>query len=266
MTARFDGRVAVVTGAAAGIGRSIAERFAREGARIVVADVDGAGATEVARGIGDAAMSLRVDVSVEDEVAAMVALAVERFGTLDIAVNCAAARASGAITRLAAADWRRVIDVGLTGAFLSIKHEAARMIEQGRGGAIVNIVSINARQPSEGGAAYSSMKAGLEMLVRCGAMELGAHGIRVTGIGPGLVHTPATSAVFERQPDLLEAFRRSTPLGRFAEPDEIAGVAAFLASDEASWISGDTLYVDGGALTREYPRRFELGILPGNGS
>jgi len=263
---RLDGKVAVVTGGASGIGAATCRRFVAEGARVVVADVDEAGANEVARAIGDGTAALRVDVSVEDEVEAMVALAVRRFGAVDIAVNCAAARASGADTRLAADDWRRVIDVGLTGTFLSIKHEAARMIEQGRGGAIVNIVSINARQPSEGGAAYSSMKAGLEMLVRCAAMELGAHGIRVTGIGPGLVRTPATSAVFERQPELLEAFRRNTPLGRFAEPDEIAAVAAFLASDEASWISGDTLYVDGGALTREYPRRFELGILPRNGS
>jgi NAD(P)-dependent dehydrogenase (short-subunit alcohol dehydrogenase family) len=259
-------RTAVVTGGAAGIGRAVAQRFVAEGARVVIADSDEKAATDLASSLGDSAAAIAVDVSDEADVAKMVALAVTRFGRLDVAVNCAAARASGAITRLTAADWRRVIDVGLTGSFLSIKHEATRMIEQGTGGAIVNIVSINSRQPSEGGAAYCSMKAGLEMLVRCAAMELGAHGIRVTGIGPGLVRTPATSAVFEGSPEFLAAFARNTPLGRFAEPEEIAGVAAFLASDEASWISGDTLFVDGGALTREYPRRFELGVLPGNGS
>lgn len=261
---RLDGKVTVITGAASGIGRATAERFAQEGARLVLADIDAERLDELRGELGTAVgAATRTDVTIEVDVEDVMAQTVRQFGRLDVAVNCAAG-AAAPLTGLAADSWRRVIDVTLTGTFLSIKHEARRMVAQGTGGAIVNIVSISSRVPSEGAAAYCSAKAGLEMLVRCAAMELGQHGIRVTGIGPGLVHTPATAPAIEGSPELLTAFLHAIPLGRYGQASEIASAALFLASDEAAWISGDTLFVDGAELTREYPRRFELGLLPDN--
>jgi NAD(P)-dependent dehydrogenase (short-subunit alcohol dehydrogenase family) len=129
------------------------------------------------------------------------------------------------------------------------------MVSGGRGGVIVNIASINARQPGEGLSAYCAAKAGVEMLTRCAAMELGRERVRVVGIGPGLVDTPLTTFQQER-PHVREAFLANIPLGRVGAPRDIANAAVFLASDEASWISGDTLFVDGAELTKKYP---ELG-------
>lgn len=150
-----------------------------------------------------------------------------------------------------------VNDICLKGVFLSVKHEARAMQAGGRGGAIVNIASINARQPAEGMAAYCAAKAGVEMFTRVAAMELGPSGIRVCGIGPGLVDTPLTA--FQRDlPELRDAYLRNIPAGRVGTPGDIAGAAAFLVSDDASWISGDTLFVDGAELTREYPRMISI--------
>jgi NAD(P)-dependent dehydrogenase (short-subunit alcohol dehydrogenase family) len=254
---RLTGRVAVVTGGASGIGRAIAERYVTEGAVVVLGDLNGPLLEEAAAELGEACATSVGDVTVEADVEALVATAVERFGRLDIGVNCAGLGALAPITDLAVEQWDLVLDVCLKGVFLSIKHEARAMVAGGRGGAIVNIASINARQPGEGMAAYCSAKAGVEMLTRVAAMELGPSGIRVAGIGPGLVDTPLTA--YQRDvPAFRDAYLESIPLGRVGRPGDIADAALFLASDEASWVSGDTLFVDGAELTRAYPRMLDL--------
>ena len=255
---RLEGRVAVVTGGASGIGRAIAEAYLTEGASVVLGDRNRALLDAAAGELGDRCATAAGDVTVEADVERLVATAVDTFGGLDLGVNCAGV---GALAPLVDHDlqvWHDVVGTCLTGVFLSVKHEARAMAAQGRGGAIINIASINARQPGEGMAAYCSAKAGVEMLTRVAALELGPQGIRVAGIGPGLVDTPLTA--YQRDmPAFRQAYLENTPMGRVGTTDDIAAAAVFLASDDASWVTGETLFVDGGALTRAYPRM--LGLL-----
>ena len=266
MNGRLNGKSALVTGAASGIGLGIATRFVREGAHVLFADIDEAGLADAIEGLDRMKVAtVRADITRESEVVEMVEVAVSAFTRLDVAVNCAFGLAS---TTAPAADsaspipfcdeptehWAAIVEVGLIAPFCCIRHEARQMASQHSGGSIINIVSINARQPAEGMSSYCSAKAGLEMLTRCAAMELGPHAVRVTAIGPGLIDTPMTSFLTS-SPTLLDDYLRNVPLGRHGTPDDIAAAAVFLASDEASWISGETLYVDGAQLTRGYPRR-----------
>ncbi|MBA2625765.1 MAG: SDR family oxidoreductase, partial [Acidimicrobiia bacterium] len=162
------------------------------------------------------------------------------------------------LTETALADWDLVVGTCLTGLFLSVKHEARAMLAGGRPGTIVNIASINATVPAEGMVAYCSAKAGVEMLTRVAAMELGPAGIRVVGIGPGLIDTPLT-AYQREQPVFRSAYLDEIPLGRVGTTGDVAAAAVFLASEEAAWVTGTTLWVDGGERTRGYPRM--LGLL-----
>jgi NAD(P)-dependent dehydrogenase (short-subunit alcohol dehydrogenase family) len=256
--ARFEGKVAVITGGASGIGRATAARLVAEGARVVLGDVDEAGLAATVDELGGekAAHGVRCDVTVEADVEALVAVAGERFGGLHLAVNCAGVGTLAPIPDHPVEEWDRVVDICLKGVFLAVKHEA-RVMRDGGGGAIVNLASINARLPAEGMVAYCSAKAAVEMLTRCAAMELGPHAIRVAGVGPGLVATPLTSFT-QQVPALGEGYRRNTPLGRTGTVDDVSAAVCWLLSGEASWVSGDTLYIDGGALTREYPRFFDI--------
>lgn len=260
---RFSHKVALVTGGASGIGRAIAGRLVDEGASVVLGDLDGDGLAAVVDDLGgdDRAVCVRGDVTVEADVEAFVAAAVDRFGSLDLAANCAGVGTLAPLPDHPVEEWDRVLDICLKGVFLSLKHEA-RAMRGAAGGAIVNLASINARSPAEGMAAYCAAKAGVEMLTRCAAMELGRHGIRVVGLGPGLVETPLTA--FARElPAMGDAYLRNSPLGRTGQPADVASAACWLLSEEASWVSGDTLFVDGAALTREYPRMFDvLGFAP----
>jgi NAD(P)-dependent dehydrogenase (short-subunit alcohol dehydrogenase family) len=251
---RFSGKVAVITGGASGIGRAVAGRLVDEGAVVVLGDVNGDLLDIAVKELGDdVAAGVRCDVTVEPDVEALVATAVERFGGMHLAVNSAGVGTMAPIPDHPVEEWDRVVDICLKGVFLSVKHESRAMRDAGTGGAIVNIASLNARLPAEGMVAYCSAKAGVEMLTRCAAMELGQHGVRVVGVGPGLVDTPLT-AFTKDVPVMAEAYRANTPLGRTGQPSDICSAVCWLLSDEASWVSGDTLYVDGAAHTREYPR------------
>ncbi|MEY2451791.1 MAG: hypothetical protein QOD92_1365 [Acidimicrobiaceae bacterium] len=248
----------MVTGGASGIGRAIAERYVAEGARVVLFDVNKDLLAEVAGGLGDdVCATVAGDVTQEEDIAGLVATSVERFGRLDIGVNSAGVGGFSAIVDHPVEEWDRVVDICMKGVFLSIKHQAKQMVTQGDGGVIINLASINARQAGEGMAAYCSAKAGVEMLTKCAAMELGQHQVRVCGIGPGLVDSPLTAFQAEF-PQLREAYLHNIPMGRSGQPSDIADAALFLASDEASWVTGTTLFVDGAELTREYPRFFDI--------
>jgi len=260
---RLQDKVAVVTGGASGIGRAIAERFVGEGACVVLFDVNEALLKEVASAIGDdVCATIAGDVTDEGDIERLVSAAVDRFGRLDIGVNSAGVGGFSPIVDHPVEEWDRVVDICLKGVFLSIKHEAKQMVAQGGGGVIINMASINARQVGEGMAAYCSAKAAVEMLTKCAAMEFGHHQVRVCGIGPGLVDTPLTA--FQNDfPQLRESYLHNIPMGRAGQPSDIADAALFLASDDASWVTGTTLFVDGAELTREYPRFFDIfGITP----
>jgi len=247
--------VAVVTGGASGIGRAIAEAYLVEGASVVLGDRNLDLLSTTASSLGERCATSAGDVTVEADVERLVATAVDTFGHLDIGVNCAGLATLAPVVDHDLAAWREVVDICLTGVFLSLKHEARAMREGG--GAIVNIASINARQPGEGMSAYCSAKAAVEMLTKVAAMELAPAGIRVTGIGPGIVDTPLTA--YQRDtPAFRQAYLENTPLDRVGTTADIASAAVFLASDDASWVTGETLFVDGGALTRAYPRMLDL--------
>jgi NAD(P)-dependent dehydrogenase (short-subunit alcohol dehydrogenase family) len=253
----LSGKVAVVTGGASGIGRSVVERFVAAGARVVVGDLDEAALASLAAASGDDVVTVRCDVSAEADVEGLVETAVERFGTLDVAFANAGIGSAQRLVDADLAEWSRVLEVNLTGPFLAIKHAARRM---GRGGSIVVTASLNAVQPGAGMGAYCSSKAGVAMLVQVAALELGPAGIRVNAVGPGLVRTPLTEGAF-LLPAIVGGYEENTPLGRYATPGEVAGLVAWLASDEASYVSGSLYLIDGGAHTMRYPD--VLGLLEG---
>lgn len=252
MSGRLDGKVALITGGAAGIGLAIARRYAGEGARVVLGDIAAENLDAAAAELGDAAAVLRCDVTQEDDVAALVALAVERFGRLDIAVANAGSGTAALLVDHSIEEWRRIIDLCLTGVFLTIKHAGRAITDTGDGGAIVTIASLNAVQAGRGMGAYCSAKAGAAMVTEVAALELGPLGIRCNAIAPGLVHTQLTAGV-GAVPGVLDEYVENTPIGRGAEPTEIADVALFLASDESSFVNGALLNVDGGARHKRYP-------------
>jgi 3-oxoacyl-[acyl-carrier protein] reductase len=249
---RLAGRVAVLTGGASGIGRRTAELFADEGASVVIGDRNEALLDEVRLAIGaDQCATAVIDVTHEPDLSRLVSLASERFGRIDVAVNAAGFGTLGSISDHPAESWRAVLDVCLTGVFHAVKHEARAMLDQGGGGVIVNVGSISGRQPTEGMAAYCCAKAGVDMLTRIAALELGPQGVRVNAIAPGFVETPLTAPT---QPKSRAVYLDSIPLGRPGQPDDIARAALFLVSDDATWVNGETLVVDGGEVHREAPR------------
>lgn len=250
------GTAALVTGGASGIGLSIVRRLLAEGAAVTCADIDPdrLRAVEAEAGDGGRVLCVRADVTAEAEVEALTRAAVERFGPFARAFNVAGASRPSYLVDLAEEDWDYTVDLCLKGVFLCMKHEARRMMERGPGGggAIVNVASLNAHVPAHGSAAYASAKAGVEMLTRNGALEWADAGIRVNAVLPGLVRTPLARRYFD-DPEVLAAFRARIPLGRPAEPGEIAGPALFLAGGDASYVSGASLLVDGAWAVGAYP-------------
>ncbi|MEO5902103.1 MAG: SDR family NAD(P)-dependent oxidoreductase [Ilumatobacteraceae bacterium] len=262
---RYAGKVAVVTGAASGIGRATASRLVAEGASVVGGDVNAVGLDALAAELGEQFVAVRYDVTSEADVAGLVATAVERFGGVDTAFNIAGASRGAMIVDLSEDDWDFTVDLCLKGVFLGVKHEARQMIAQGRGGSIVNVASLNSRVPMFFGVAYSAAKAGVVMVGQTAALELGEHGIRVCTVSPGLTDTPLVAAL-TGDAEANQAYLDRIPLKRPATPEDIASAALYLASADASYITGVNLFVDGAWEQTAYPDlRPMLGRLMSNG-
>ncbi|MBV5244095.1 MULTISPECIES: SDR family NAD(P)-dependent oxidoreductase [Mycolicibacterium] len=238
-------RVAVIVGGASGIGWATAQALAAEGCRVTIADRNADGARERASELGSGHRAEAVDVTDEDSVARLF----DAIGPLDIAVNCAGFSNVGLITDMAAEDFRAVIDVCLNGAFIVTKH-AGRHLR--RGGSLVQISSLNGRQPAAGMSAYCAAKAGLSMLTQVAALEMGPRGIRVNAVAPGFVHTPLTAAAAS-VPGVVEDYVDNTALGRAGTPEDIAAAVVFLCSPGTSWMTGEVLDINGGAHLKRYP-------------
>ena len=252
MTAhRFAGQTAVITGGGSGIGLAIARRFVAEGGRVVANDIDADRAAALQSELGPHGIAMPGDVTQEADIAALFATALDRFGAVNASFHVAGANRGGYIARMAEADWDFTVDLCLKGVMFAMKHAAQAMLKNG-GGAMVNIASLNAHVPMHAGAAYSAAKAGVEMLTKNGALELTPSNIRVNAILPGLVQTPLTKRLFDN-PDIHAAFMARIPQGRAAQPEEIAAPALFLASTDASYVSGASLLVDGAWAVSGYP-------------
>jgi NAD(P)-dependent dehydrogenase (short-subunit alcohol dehydrogenase family) len=252
MEGRLAGRVALITGGASGIGRATALLFAEHGASVILGDRNEELLDEVRGLIGEDRCATEViDVTIEADVERFASRALERFGGADVALNAAGFGTLSPVSEHPAETWREVVDVCLTGVMLSLKHEARVILATGRGGAITNISSISGRQPTEGMAAYCAAKAGVDMLTRTAALELGPQGLRVNAIAPGFIETPLTAPT---RPSGRQAYLGAIPMGRAGQPEEVAHGALFLASDEGSFVNGEILVVDGGAANRGGPR------------
>ena len=264
----MDGKVAVVTGGASGIGRACALRFAEEGADIVIGDLDEVRGAETVRDIealGRKARFQRADTSQEADCEALAERAIAEFGRIDALLAAAGishalyvsgqqregvseSRDAALLLNKPTEYWEKVINVNLTGVMLTNRAVARRMVDSGRGGSIVNIASGAAKIPIVGAADYCVSKAGVWMLTKCLALELARHQVRVNAIGPGFIETPMTARARSNEA-VAQGIRASIPLGRFGEPGDIANTALFLASDESGYFTGEILFPDGGLFT-----------------
>jgi 3-oxoacyl-[acyl-carrier protein] reductase len=254
---RFNGKVVIVTGAGHGIGQAIALRFGTEGARVVVNDIDAASAERVAQAIiaeGGSALGATADVSDKAQVDRLFETTLEQFGTLDVLVNNASlTKTERHFLEADEAWWDRILAVNLTSAFLC-SLRAAQIMARKHAGVIINLSSGGASRAHRGNAAYDAAKGGIEALTRAMALDLGPYGVRVNALVPGSIDSQGLN------PELKQSRGENIPLGRVGEVDELAGPALFLASDEARYITGHLLFVDGGMLAQQ--RSATVDIFP----
>jgi NAD(P)-dependent dehydrogenase (short-subunit alcohol dehydrogenase family) len=251
VTFNFESETAIVTGAGSGIGRASAERFAADGANVVVADIDREAAEQTVTQVesaGGTAVAVETDVRDEDAVEAMVDVARGEFGGVDIAHNNAGLEgADDPLADQTVANWDRVVDTNLKGVWLCLKHELQAMTEDGDGGAIVNTSSV-AGLAAAGNTPYVASKHGVIGLTRVAAAEYAPDGVRVNAVCPGATETPLLQKAADEAPEEIERLLQSVPLSRLAEPGEIADAVAWLCSEQASFVTGNAYPVDGGFM------------------
>ena len=251
---KLSGKVAVITGGARGIGRACAERFLADGAKVVIGDVntdDLAAGGQSDRATGNL-KTVQTDVSKRADVDRLVATAVEAFGKLDIMLNNAGIARNYDFLSIPEEEFDAVIGVNLKGAFFGVQAAAKQMVAQKSGGVIVNMSSVNAHLAIPALATYAMSKGGMNQLTAVAAVALAPHKIRVVGVGPGTILTDMVKTAIFSSDDARKAVLSRTPIGRCGEPSEVASVAAFLASDDASYITGQTIYPDGGRMILNY--------------
>jgi NAD(P)-dependent dehydrogenase (short-subunit alcohol dehydrogenase family) len=248
---RLQGKVALVTGAAQGIGHACAKRFLDEGAKVVIADVNASVGRKAAKALGADCKFVACDVGDKKQVDALIRATVKAFGRLDVCVANAGITHTADFLDLDEADFDRVIRVNLKGVFLTGQAAARQMVKQRGGGAIVNMSSCNAVLAIPAITPYVASKGGVGQLTKAMALSLAPHGIRVNAIGPGSIRTEILKSVMNDEASRRRILSR-TPLGRIGEPEEVASVALFLATEESSYITGQTIYPDGGRLALNY--------------
>ena len=246
---RLQDKSAIITGAAGGIGRAIALKFASEGAAVIAADLDGEAAMGLADEIeadGGSAIGIGADITKRSEIDAMIAAAIEKFGRIDVLVNNAGSRIIKPFLEHTEEDWRRMLDVNLTGHFLCCQAVIPHMLEAA-GGRIINMASIASYVGRPNRAGYVAAKGGLLSLTRALAADMAGKNITVNALAPGMIASPMNRE-FAEDPELGTAWNAENLAGRWGEPGDVAGVAAFLASDDAGFITGETITVDGGSI------------------
>lgn len=247
----LKGKVAIVTGGNSGIGRAIALGLAKAGANIVVDFISDAAATETLKqeiaALGAEAIGVEADVSHVDQLQDLIDAAVAKFGHIDIMVNNAGVETRTSVLDTTEAQYDKVLSINLKSAFFGTQIAARQMIKQGTPGRIINITSVHEDWPMPGNTAYCLAKGGMRMLTRTAGVELAAHGILVVGVGPGAVATPINLSTM-KDPALMAKLDAAIPVGRMAEPNEIANVVVFLAGEGASYVTATTIFADGGIM------------------
>ena len=251
MAEDLEGRVAIVTGGNSGIGKAVVLALAAKGAKVVIDYVADEQATEDLErqiaGLGEMAVGVEADVSKVDDLQRMIDTAVSTYGRLDVMVNNAGIETRTSVLDTTEAQFEKVMSVNLKSAFFGTQLAAKQMIKQGGGGRIINMTSVHEDWPMPGNTPYCLSKGGMRMLTRTAGVELAPHNVLVIGVGPGAVNTPINAQTVS-DPTALAKLDSAIPIGRLAEPEEIASVVAFLAGDGASYITGTTIFADGGIM------------------
>jgi NAD(P)-dependent dehydrogenase (short-subunit alcohol dehydrogenase family) len=254
MTERLKGKIALVTGASSGIGCAAAQLFSREGAKVVIADINVEGGEETVRSISDAggeAHFVRTDVSIPAEVEALITEVIERYNRLDCAYNNAGILGDMvSIVEHSEDSWNRTLDTNLKGTWLCMKHEIPQMLKQGSGAIVNTTASAGVMVGGRYRAAYAASKAGIVSLTKVAALEYAEYGLRVNVVCPSHTRSPMLEQFFELRPELEADFIAQTPMSRIAAPEEVAEAALWLCSDASSFVTGHVLAVDGGYLSR----------------